>query len=320
MVIIFMCLINTVMGTAYHHHHHQHHKDYITISTMIEAIPPTLVARDVTSSDDYLPTLSTTSTTSSYSTTIITNIPQLNNPYINVSNLPTNLIFIVVGIILGSMFILMTLYRIITYIKYSRQAHREKETYYSNLDEIINNPYSSYSRNSSLLDLKLTNSSPPTSSSSTQGRSYRDNILGNTNNTGNIKNNNGNRGSMFISPTMDLKSFDLPLYQTQHNTSLASLLMKCINNNNNDNSIIFDEKNGRIINFERNDSSITGSTLNSSILDTKYSSLPQKNPIRAPSMVLEDILNEEIKRSLSEKDISKQKEEEHDDNEKEEKK
>ena len=292
MVIVLFGLIHAVMAATYHKHH-KHDR----ITSMIQSTP-TLVRR-ADSDSTGLPTLSTTVAT----TTSITHIPQLNNPYVNVPNLPTNLVFIIVGVILGAIFLLIITYRLVSYIKSGRRAHREKETYYSNLDEVLNTPYS-YSRNSSALDL---NSS---SSSSNQGRSYRDNVLGNkaTTTSNNMKNNNVRR-SMFISPTMDLKNFDLPLYRNQHNGSLASLLLKIHNGDNS--STFFNEKSPTL--FDVNTTSAAGSTINDSsingsIMDSKYS-VPPKSPLRAPSMVLEDLLNEEMKRSLSEKDISLKKKE-----------
>ncbi|RCK57635.1 hypothetical protein Cantr_06960 [Candida viswanathii] len=270
--------------------------------TIHQPTPTLLHPRDNDNGNDNvsadLPTLSTTSVPS----LSITHIPTQNNPYVNVSSLPTNLVFIIVGAILGAIFVLIVTYRIVTHVRSGRQAHREKETYYSNLDDVLNAQglvYGyAYSRTSSALDLNSVSGGSPTSSSSNQGRSYR-------------------ITSMFISPTMDLKNFDLPLYRKQHSSSLASLLMKYHDNGS---STFFDEKSRTI--FDVNDSlvnsavstvngvgsgstvngsTVNGSTVNgSSIVDTKYS-MPQKSPLRAPSLVLDDLLNEEMKRSLSEK-------------------
>ena len=93
-----------------------------------------------------MPTLSTGEPTLS-----ITHIPVLKNPYIYSSNLPSNLVFIVIGAILGAILLLIILYRITAHFKYNRKAMNEKETYYTNLTEILNQKGAPYSRNSSIL-------------------------------------------------------------------------------------------------------------------------------------------------------------------------
>ena len=110
----------------------------------------------------------------------------------------------------------------------------EKNLLYQ-LNRNIESKGAPYSRNSSILDLSNSNNNTTdlssSSTSSNQGRSYRDSVLGNNKP---MMTNKPSRNSMFISPTMDLKTFELPLYQKQHSTSLTSLILRY----NNDSSTI----------------------------------------------------------------------------------
>ncbi|CAX41040.1 unnamed protein product [Candida dubliniensis CD36] len=301
MITVILTLIaKHVAGVTFDpHHHHHHHMHSNSITSL--SITPTLVARDAT--EDSMPTLSTGEPTLS-----ITHIPVSNNPYVYVSNLPSNLVFIVIGAIFGAILLSIILYRITTHFKYNRQAMNEKETYYTNLNEILNYK-SPYSRNSSILDLNNNTDLSTSSTSSNQGRSYRDSILGN-NKPIMKKTPSTSRNSMFISPTMDFKTFELPLYQKQHNASSASLILRYNNNNNNNNnntdsstivSTAFDEK-SRITTTtvaDGNESSINGSTINGSFLDGGKLA-PPKRVVRAPSLYLEDLLNDKSKEDKEE--------------------
>ncbi|EMG45752.1 putative membrane protein [Candida maltosa Xu316] len=252
------------------HHHHKH------------APTPTITifARDDTATE--MPTLST----SEEPTATITHIPQSHNPFINVPTLPTNLIFIIVAAILGALLLVIMVVRTVNYFKYSKKAHNEKETYYANLTDVLNHPHHAQSRNSSVLDL-----SSSSTTSSGHGRSYRNTVLGNNTNTNNNKDNQ-KRTSMFISPTMDLKGFSLPLYSTQHNSSSASLLLRYANQNSDSStmaSTAYDDKSK----FTLDGSSINGSTISGSTTnDGKY--VPSKAPMRPPSVFLEALLNEDL--------------------------
>ena len=292
---ILLLIAKQVTGVKLHHHH-KHASSITTLS-----ITPTLVARDAT--EDAMPTLSTGEPTLS-----ITHIPVLKNPYIYSSNLPSNLVFIVIGAILGAILLLIILYRITAHFKYNRQAMNEKETYYTNLTEILNQKGAPYSRNSSILDLSNSNNNTTdlssSSTSSNQGRSYRDSVLGNNKP---MMTNKPSRNSMFISPTMDLKTFELPLYQKQHSTSLASLILRYNNDSSTIVSTAFDEK-SRITTtsttVDGNESSINGSTINGSYLENgKLAPPPPKRVVRAPSLYLEDLLNDKSKDDKEEEGV-----------------
>ncbi|KAI5962998.1 uncharacterized protein KGF55_002790 [Candida pseudojiufengensis] len=187
-------------------HLHHHHHDIATPTTIIASF----TKRDDASSD--MPSLPKLSSAPSLS---ITAIPKNQfNPYTNVPNLPSNLVFIIVGCILASILIGVVLYRIITHYIYSSKAQYEKEIYYSNnvTDLSTNYSFPIRSRATSFVD---------SSSTSSQGKSLQNHLLSDKQQF---------RKSMFINPSLEYKSIILQqnnsssLYLQTNNSSIGSLM------------------------------------------------------------------------------------------------
>lgn len=168
-----------------------------------------------------MPTLSTTEESySSYTATVPTTV----NPYINISTEPQNLVFIIVGGIIGLVLIVFVIVRLYMYWLAGRRAKNEKEVYYNSFVFGSNTSSSSFfgghsssssmweknssnglsSANSSIYMLsKMSSGSLLNQTEGGQGRSYR-NALNKDNALV------GNRGSMFISPVMQMSTTSLP--------------------------------------------------------------------------------------------------------------
>ncbi|CUM68049.1 uncharacterized protein PRCAT00005764001 [Priceomyces carsonii] len=214
-----------------HKHHHRAPK-----ITTAPTITITKRANDETTDD--MPEITDASTSYSYSIAV----PQASesdytNPYIQRTHLPRNLVFIIVGAIIGFMLAILLSYRILSYVISNRRAKSEKEVYFSNsvgrfLD--INGPSSSsssileksssssmpslylHSRQSSIFNQQL-NDATQQNALSQAGHSYRDNST--------------NRGSMFISPVLEImklnssSQLELPLYHKNIQQSSSSSLI-----------------------------------------------------------------------------------------------
>ncbi|KAK6464566.1 hypothetical protein DFJ63DRAFT_81923 [Scheffersomyces coipomensis] len=240
----------TSLATPPHHHHHLHHKHHIEPTGVIQEQP---YITEMAKRDDEtdLPTVSampTLTTTTQYNAVV--EVPTVKNPYITSSNLPDGIVFIIVGGIIGLIFISFISYRIIAWIISNRKAKHEKEHYYHNfnnsnsifgsngsngLSSSSNSSMfeknSSFVSNSSFYQLSRTNSlaqlDEMITTSSNPGRAYRDTVSGSIYNNGsglNLSNSKlaNNRGSMFISPILEtisgrrsLSQLELPLYNQQ---------------------------------------------------------------------------------------------------------
>lgn len=205
-----------------------------TTVVSVKTVTPTNSATS-TSSSSSLSSSSSTSSSYTYSVTVIpnseTNAPVHSSqydPYIQRTDLPDGLLFIIIGAIVGFALVLTILYRIITKIAAMRRAKSDSEKY-----EFTPNSLHLHSANPSLIDLSsrdrlsiysassmhllsknvaamgLSLSLSLDSDSSTGGgRSYRNAI-----NNGN-KTNETHRGSMFISPVLEMLNplnYKLPL-------------------------------------------------------------------------------------------------------------
>lgn len=127
-------------------HSHHRHKRATTASV-------TLNVRDTTSA---MPSLAATSYT--YAIEVPTadkSNDYAQNPYIATTSLPQNLVFIIMGGIIGLLLICFALYHFITYMISNRKAKNEKEVYYnfSDSNSLFHDNASGYG------DLKSSNSS-----------------------------------------------------------------------------------------------------------------------------------------------------------------
>ncbi|KAK6458293.1 uncharacterized protein RJT20DRAFT_133729 [Scheffersomyces xylosifermentans] len=289
-----------------------------------------------------LPTLTTHTTSYSYQIDIPigdkNSSPNYKtNPYIYSSKLPEGLVFIVVGSIIAFMLLSFISYRIISSVLSNRRAKTDKEVYYHN----FNGGFGLFGGTSSTSSYGLTNTSSSSihekasihsnssmymlskhnsiiqsqfddisnSSSSQPGRSYRDTVMGNNNSS--KTNLNYNRGSMFISPVLEVMNgykntsqLELPMYHKSlllpNNGSALSLLDPSTPTNDsvtNNDSVTYDPiEGGEKFNLLQ---SFANSDIESNIdsVNNKYPQhLPQQRqhkPLlsRPPSQYLEDILN-----------------------------
>lgn len=119
------------------HVHHRHQRDIPTV---------TLVGRDDATSA--MPTLSATSYT--YAIEVPTAEKSKDygsNPYIFKPNMPQNLVFIIMGGIIGLLLICFVVYHIVSYLISNRKAKNEKEVYYnfSDSNSLFHDGASTYS-------------------------------------------------------------------------------------------------------------------------------------------------------------------------------
>lgn len=205
---------------------------YITI--MKRASMPSM------STDDALPSLSSdampsmSSESYSYSIAIPNGSPTSTaNPYITHSNLPTNLVFIIMGAIIGAILLGFAMYRVISFITGRRLAKSDKEVYYSNPSSLYqfggssssNSSFfekSSFASTASINQLSKHGSAvwlayrdldSSSNDSSTPGRLYRHAVTG--------KEPTPRRNSMFVSPVLDVMNkrnsqLDLPLFNKRN--------------------------------------------------------------------------------------------------------
>lgn len=155
------------------------------------------------------------------------------NPYITYSNLPTNLVFIIVGAIIGAILLGFAMYRIVSFITGRRLAKSDKEVYYSNPSSLYqfggsSSSNSSFFEKSSLASTASINQlskhgsvvwlayrdlDSSSNDSSTPGRLYRQAITGNE--------PIPRRNSMFVSPVLEVMNkrnsqLDLPLFNNRN--------------------------------------------------------------------------------------------------------
>lgn len=259
----------------------------------ITTVMPSLVIREEeadngveTNSGTAMPILAETSSSSSSSiSTTITAIPSLNNPYIHIPTLPTSLVFIIVGSILGAVLLALTLYRIINHYIYSSKAQLEKETYYSrpNLSEMSQNysfPHKRMASSSSLLDLSSN------SSTLSQGKSLQNHILSDKQQF---------RKSMFNNPSLEYDSLSVPLYQDKRNSTSTMYLQKY--NNSSAASIMkplgpyLDSTTVASSSYLDDGSNVNKDTDSDKLGTTGTFAGSVQTTLRPPSMYLEDLLN-----------------------------
>ena len=282
-------------STRHKHHHHRR--------------PDTIVKRDTTKLPS-LPTLTQamaqSSASSSPSPSIPLTIPAGNvatndyvkNPYISVPNLPSGLVFIITGSIIGCILVGCILYRIITYFINNIKAKQEKEVYYHNFNNHLLwsdsstmdftsassiNLEKNHSSNSSLFKLSNHSCDMSTLIDTTPGRSYRDTVVG----KGESK---SNRGSMFISPVLDVMAMKntseltLPLYHKPMLTNSTCSLLTLQNDLHTDENDTHQDSPST----NHSNGDIKKSPQLNNLSDIKNSSIP-----RPPSQYLEDLLNDE---------------------------
>ncbi|CAK7892427.1 hypothetical protein CAAN1_01S09978 [[Candida] anglica] len=183
-----------------------------------------------------MPSLSTSTTSYSYSLTVPNSEPtqssgtsSTSNPYIYRTNLPDNLVFIVIGAVIG--FLLITILVVRTFISLSarRRAKADSEKYVHNSNGIFFSGGDYTSCNSSFIDFSekspYTNSSASSlhllaknaasnisdsssSNASSQGRTYMNSVQGK-----NAMDQPNNRGSMYISPVLEVMNQNRSQYQ-----------------------------------------------------------------------------------------------------------
>lgn len=231
------------------HHHHRYQLATSTTSTFVTSTIGSTVTITPAKRDD-MPALPEASTSYSYKIEVPNGSNYPKNPYVLIESLPEDLVFIVVGAIIGLLILSFFTYRVISYLLSNKTAKSDRELYFHNfflgsdssntsfLNGSSNGMTSSDSsmweknsshftsnsslyllnRQSSLLNLNSPNTGPNTAQ---QGRSYRGAI-----NNQNANSTPGNRGSMFISPILDImanskSNLELPLYNS--NKSLTDL-------------------------------------------------------------------------------------------------
>ncbi|ABN67029.2 hypothetical protein PICST_31918 [Scheffersomyces stipitis CBS 6054] len=323
----------------HHHHNHHKDRQQILVDIGSPAPTIALVQRDgsmptITGKPTLAATSSATSSSSTTSYSYSIAIPVGNekssgspsNPYIYSSSLPDNLVFIVVGAIAGLLLIILILFRLITWIIARRRAKSEKEVYFANFNSggfyagsssassfngLTTPSNSSFlekasmastsnlllSKHNSIIQSHFEDSS--NSSSSQQGRSYRDAVMGNNNSNANLSNAN-KRGSMFISPVLEVmhsrsaSQLELPLYhksifQAPNGSVLSLLDPGTPTSTNNNDSLNYDIYGAEKFNLLQN-------YTNSDIESNGESVKPQQQPKRSrpPSQYLEDLLNGEL--------------------------
>lgn len=303
--------------------------------TTLTTVTTTAIVANVkraTSSDD-MPTL--TSGLSETSLDITTIPSRASNPYIHESTLPTGLVFIVVGCILGMMLIGIVLYRITTYFIFSSKARREKEMYFANglfphhyhdngssvggfggSGVFSNTPSRAGGTPSHYSMLNTSTASLSTDSSTSrsgQGRAYRNNIT---------SDKYAQRQSMFVNPSLNIKQLDMLLdhpsdtastlalgshagmYKQQNNSSVGSLILlknQTASGAARDGSVSeFSNRPKMTINMLGESSTIDTASSQGSMLGLKMMNLEKLNTssqsaVRAPSLYLEDLLNEKEK-------------------------
>lgn len=137
------------------------------------------------------------------------------NPYIHTPTLPSGLAFIILGSILAAIIFGYLCYNVVTYIIHNKKARDEKEVYYHNFNHSYFDSSSSQTLSSSSMYLpgKYQGTDTSTFVDNSQGRSYRESIMG----------EKSNRGSMFISPVLELMNsktdLSLPMYQKPFDSS-----------------------------------------------------------------------------------------------------
>mmetsp|Transcript_3085 Transcript_3085/g.3451 ORF Transcript_3085/g.3451 Transcript_3085/m.3451 type:complete len:325 (-) Transcript_3085:119-1093(-) len=252
---------------------------------------------------DDMPTISESESQSySYSLAIpnASNSNARKDPYIYRSSLPENLVFIVVGAIILFILLCFIGYRITAYILSNKRAKSDREVYYNFGYNAGNGTFGSESSNSSMLEksslgsvsslhmlsrhnslLQLQHEAEnSTLSNSQQGRSYRNAV----------SDNKSNRGSMFISPVLELMNtksnsqLELPLYHRNasqtFNNSLASLIQNL--------AMMDSPMNDFHPNMNHSNASLNDLLLVQTQLQTKQ---PQSKLKRPPSMVLDNLIN-----------------------------
>lgn len=232
-----------------HQHHHQHqHKQQHIHGNNSEHIIERRLTYTTKIQERELPSLPTLDLSElSYTYEIEVNSNSENNPYIHESNLPQNLVFIIVGGILLLMFLAFVSYWIVSYSMSYFTAKNHSEKYYYNTPFTFGE--SSSSSSSSSLDRKSKAGSiysnfdnlSQVTLNQPLGRSYRNAALDN------------NRGSMFISPVNEMMmanklddNYDSSM--TLNNSSTLSLLegLDVNQSNLNDNMNKLDENGKRM--------------------------------------------------------------------------
>lgn len=285
-----------------HHGHHQHKRESIQNTS-------SFVKRDKSTSTDTgddMPAISSKSDETSYSYSIAipnsqkTEEPKL-DPYIFKSSLPENLVFIIVGAIIGFVLLCLMCYRVVTYIISNLQAKSDREVYYHNFGFSSPGAFGTNSSSSSMLEktslgsvsslhaLSRHNSvmlaqhdQENSSASETQpGRSYRNAV----------SDNKANRGSMFISPVLQLmhsrsqSQLDLPLYHKSTNEGLNNSLASVFRNleifNNSPINSTFDSASYLLPDNSKTDETMAQQT----------QSQDPRRMKRPPSMVLDNLIN-----------------------------
>lgn len=238
-------ITSTKLSNRVHAHHM--HRASVTSSGSIQVTGgPQTTSMTAIKRDD-MPTISESETKSYSYSLAIPNVSKTSSsrkdPYIYRSSLPENLVFIVVGAIIGFILLCLIGYRIAAYVLSNKRAKMDREVYY-NSGYSHGSVFGSESSNSSMLEksslgsvsslhmlsrhnslLQLQNDTDnSTLSNSQQGRSYRNAV----------SDDKSNRGSMFVSPVLELMNsrsnsqLELPLYHKNvsqtFNNSLASFI------------------------------------------------------------------------------------------------
>ncbi|CUM45359.1 uncharacterized protein AC631_00474 [Debaryomyces fabryi] len=253
---------------------------------------------------DDMPTISESESQSYSYSLAIPNASKTSNsrkdPYIYRSSLPENLVFIVVGAIILFILLCFIGYRITAYILSNKRAKADREVYYNFGYNPGSGAFGSESSNSSMLEksslgsvsslhmlsrhnslLQLQHETDNiTLSNSQQGRSYRNAV----------SDNKANRGSMFISPVLELMNtksnsqLELPLYHKNasqtFNNSLASLIRNL--------EMMDSPVNDFHPNMNHSNASFNDLQLVQTQLQTQH---PQSKLKRPPSMVLDNLIN-----------------------------
>lgn len=195
---------------------------------MIDPSTTGLHIRDMPKITD-MPTATTAAATASESYSYSVSVPNSHNsnPYILHSSLPNNLVFIIVGAVIGAILAGFVCYRVVAYFMSRQLAKSDKEVYFSRPSSVYQFGLDSSSSSSFFEKQSVSTASinqlskhglmvwlayrdlDSSSDSSTPGRLYRQAVTG--------KDLAPRRNSMFVSPVLELMNkrdsqWELPLY------------------------------------------------------------------------------------------------------------
>lgn len=216
---------------------HHHHRRAAQVASDLAQVP-TLSARDLPQlPTPAMPTLAQTPEPSAIALAIPNSGDALKNPLIHNSSLPTDLVFIVFGAVLGLIFVGFVGYRTVMAIISNVRAKRDREVYLSTpgLALFGTGTYTSPSSSNSSFWEKNSGSTASSNSLYPLSQSAKDgSITGDSSAPGRAYRNahqgdSGRRNSMFVSPVLDImnnrksqSNLELPLFHRNDAASLYS--------------------------------------------------------------------------------------------------